>query len=143
MAKEKKNTIDRNDSFNMPKFIISVASNILGIHPQTLRQYEKRGFVAPFRLGTLRLYSEHDIQVLNHIKELADDGIPTTGIDRIIELEEKLIKAQKKIKLLERDNELLKQKMRKEIPPLPVKIEYKSYEFKFYNEKDVQKKEKK
>ncbi|MFP4461554.1 MAG: MerR family DNA-binding transcriptional regulator, partial [Thermotogota bacterium] len=34
----------------MPKFIISVASNILGIHPQTLRQYEKRGFVEPYRL---------------------------------------------------------------------------------------------
>ncbi|HOO32277.1 MAG TPA: MerR family transcriptional regulator [Thermotogota bacterium] len=141
MAIEKKKTIDRDDPFNMPKFIISVASSMLGIHPQTLRQYEKRGFVEPFRLGNLRLYSEHDIEVINHIKELADEGIPTTGIDRIIELETRLERAQKKIKLLERENELLKQKMRKEIPPLPVKIEYKSYEFKFYNEKDIDKKE--
>jgi len=126
--------IDRTDEFNMPKFIISVASNILGIHPQTLRQYEKRGFVEPYRLGNLRLYSEHDIEILNHIKELADDGIPTTGIDRIIELEEKLNAAKRQIKLLTRDNELLKQKMKKEIPPLPVKIEYKKYEFSFFAE---------
>jgi DNA-binding transcriptional MerR regulator len=114
---------------------------MLGIHPQTLRQYEKRGFVEPFRLGNLRLYSEHDIQVLNHIKELADEGIPTTGIDRIIELETRLERAHRKIKLLERENELLKQKMRKEIPPLPVKIEYKSYEFNFYNENGEKKKD--
>lgn len=126
--------IDRTDEFNMPKFIISVASNILGIHPQTLRQYEKRGFVEPYRLGNLRLYSEHDIEVLNHIKELADEGIPTTGIERIIELEEKLNAARKQIQLLNRENELLKQKMKKEIPPLPVKIEYKKYEFSFYKE---------
>ncbi len=126
--------IDRTDEFNMPKFIISVASNILGIHPQTLRQYEKRGFVEPYRLGNLRLYSEHDIEVLNHIKELADEGIPTTGIERIIELEEKLNVARKQIQLLNRENELLKQKMKKEIPPLPVKIEYKKYEFSFYKE---------
>ncbi|HRW35397.1 MAG TPA: MerR family transcriptional regulator [Thermotogota bacterium] len=126
--------IDRTDEFNMPKFIISVASNILGIHPQTLRQYEKRGFVEPYRLGNLRLYSEHDIEVLNHIKELADEGIPTTGIERIIELEEKLNTARKQLQLLNRENELLKQKMKKEIPPLPVKIEYKKVEFSFYKE---------
>ncbi len=131
MSKKK---IDRTDEFNMPKFIISVASNILGIHPQTLRQYEKRGFVEPYRLGNLRLYSEHDIEILNHIKELADEGIPTTGIDRIIELEEKLEVAVNQIKLLIRENELLKQRMRKEIPPLPVKIEYKKYEFSFFSE---------
>lgn len=131
MSKKK---IDASDEFNMPKFIISVASNILGIHPQTLRQYEKRGFVEPYRLGNLRLYSEHDIEILNHIKELADEGIPTTGIERIIELEEKLRAARRQIKLLTRDNELLKQKMKKEIPPLPVKIEYKKYEFSFFRE---------
>ena len=129
-----KKKINRADEFNMPKFIISVASKILGIHPQTLRQYEKRGFVEPYRLGNLRLYSEHDIEILNHIKELADEGIPTTGIERIIELEEKLNAARKQIKLLARDNELLKQKMKKEIPPLPVKIEYKKYEFSFFTE---------
>jgi MerR family transcriptional regulator/heat shock protein HspR len=132
--KMSKKKIDASDEFNMPKFIISVASNILGIHPQTLRQYEKRGFVEPYRLGNLRLYSEHDIEILNHIKELADEGIPTTGIERIIELEEKLRAARRQIKLLTRDNELLKQKMKKEIPPLPVKIEYKKYEFSFFRE---------
>jgi MerR family transcriptional regulator/heat shock protein HspR len=132
--KMSKKKIDPSDEFNMPKFIISVASNILGIHPQTLRQYEKRGFVEPYRLGNLRLYSEHDIEILNHIKELADEGIPTTGIERIIELEEKLRAARRQIKLLTRDNELLKQKMKKEIPPLPVKIEYKKYEFSFFRE---------
>jgi MerR family transcriptional regulator/heat shock protein HspR len=132
--KMSKKKIDPSDEFNMPKFIISVASNILGSHPQTLRQYEKRGFVEPYRLGNLRLYSEHDIEILNHIKELADEGIPTTGIERIIELEEKLRAARRQIKLLTRDNELLKQKMKKEIPPLPVKIEYKKYEFSFFRE---------
>jgi len=132
--KSKKNKIDIEDHENMPKFIISVAAKMLGMHPQTLRQYEKRGFVSPFRMGTLRLYSEKDIEILNRIKELANEGIPTSGVERILELEFTLSIYKRRIKELERENSLLKDRMRKEIPPLPVKIEVKNYNFKFYNE---------
>src|SRR6056297_2136728 len=137
--KQNKREINQKDEFNMPKFIISVASKILGIHPQTLRQYEKRGFVDPFRLGNLRLYSEHDIEELNHIKELADQGIPTTGIDRILELKDQLRKERHKNAFLQRENDLLRDRLRKETPPLPVKIEVKSYEFSFYDEEEEDK----
>ncbi len=131
---ESRKKIDIEDHENMPKFIISVAAKMLGMHPQTLRQYEKRGFVSPFRMGTLRLYSERDIELLNRVKELADEGIPTSGIDRILELEFTLSVYKKRIKELERENSLLRERMRKEIPPLPVKIEVKQYNFRFYDD---------
>jgi len=136
MEKIRKETFDSENEKEMPKFIISVASKMIGMHPQTLRQYEKRGFLNPFRLGNLRLYSENDIKVLFRIKELAENGIPTLGIEKIIELEKIVKKMEKTIEELERENFLLKERYRKEIPPLPVKIEYTSYKVEFIEDED-------
>src|SRR5205807_7320146 len=62
-----------------PLYIISVASRLLAMHPQTLRKYERAGFVAPSRTkGNLRLYSPEDIQRLRQIKYLVDDVGVTT-----------------------------------------------------------------
>jgi len=122
------------DEISMPKFIISVASKMLQLHPQTLRQYEKRGYVTPFRLGNLRLYSEKDIETINHIKELADEGIPTNGVDRILALERRIEELQRLLRAYEIEIVSLKNRIRKEVPPLPVKIEVKSFEFMFYGE---------
>jgi len=128
--------VEQNDEWNMPKFIISVAARMLDLHPQTLRQYEKRGFVEPYRLGNLRLYSENDLEVLNEIKELANEGIPTCGIERILKLRKQSKEQQARIQFLERENSLLRERLRKEVPPLPVKIEYKSFEFRFFKAND-------
>ena len=54
-------------------YIISVAAQILDMHPQTLRKYERAGFIEPPRLGTLRLYSDEDIARLRLIKHLVDE----------------------------------------------------------------------
>ncbi|MGB4200147.1 MAG: MerR family transcriptional regulator [Thermotogota bacterium] len=133
-SKEKASRHIPPDEDNMPKFIISVAAKMLQLHPQTLRQYEKRGYVTPFRLGNLRLYSERDIHTINRIKELADEGIPTNGIDRILALERRIEELERLLEAYEIEIVSLKNRIRKEVPPLPVKIEVKSFEFQFYGE---------
>ena len=63
-------------------YIISVAAQILDMHPQTLRKYERAGFIEPPRLGTLRLYSDEDIARLRLIKYLVDDlGLNLAGVE--------------------------------------------------------------
>ena len=63
-------------------YIISVAAQILDMHPQTLRKYERAGFIEPPRLGTLRLYSDEDIARLRLIKYLVDElGLNLAGVE--------------------------------------------------------------
>ncbi len=69
-------------------YVISVASQLSGMHPQTLRQYDKLGLVSPGRTsGRGRRYSLRDIASLRNIQRLVGDGINLAGIKRIIELE--------------------------------------------------------
>ena len=69
-------------------YAISIAAQLCGIHPQTLRVYEREGLIAPSRTaGGTRLYSSHDVQKLREIAALADTGINLAGIKRIIELQ--------------------------------------------------------
>ncbi|MCU0260903.1 MAG: MerR family transcriptional regulator [Ilumatobacteraceae bacterium] len=69
-------------------YVISVAAELAGMHPQTLRIYERRGLVAPARTqGGNRRYSDADIDVLRRISELADAGMNLEGIKRVMELE--------------------------------------------------------
>lgn len=124
------------EEVNMPKFIISVAAKLLNLHPQTLRQYEKRGYVTPFRLGNLRLYSEENIEAIHHIKELAEEGIPTPGVDRILQLERRIEELQIILRAYEIEIVSLRERIHREVPPLPVKIEIKSYQFQFYEESE-------
>ena len=64
-------------------YVISVAAELAGMHPQTLRIYERRGLVSPARTqGGNRRYSDADIEVLRRIAELADDGMNLEGIRR-------------------------------------------------------------
>jgi MerR family transcriptional regulator/heat shock protein HspR len=73
-------------------YIISVAAQILEMHPQTLRKYERAGFVEPPRMGTLRLYSEEDIARLRLIKYLVDElGLNLSGVELALELTNKLL----------------------------------------------------
>jgi MerR family transcriptional regulator/heat shock protein HspR len=69
-------------------YVISIASQLSGMHPQTLRQYDRMGLVSPGRAsGRGRRYSLRDIASLRNIQRLVGDGINLAGIKRIIELE--------------------------------------------------------
>lgn len=72
-------------------YIISVAAELAGVHPQTLRVYERKGLVRPSRTqGNTRRYSRHDIEVLRRIQELTNEGINLAGVLRIMELEREI-----------------------------------------------------
>ena len=71
-----------------PVYVISVAAELSGMHPQTLRQYDRLGLVSPGRSsGRSRRYSLRDIVLLRTIGKLTNDGINLAGIARIMELE--------------------------------------------------------
>ncbi|MDP9068745.1 MAG: MerR family transcriptional regulator [Actinomycetota bacterium] len=79
---------DRNDQ---AMYVISIAAELAGVHPQTLRVYERKGLVQPHRTeGNTRRYSERDIARLRRIQELTQEGINLAGVMRIIELERRL-----------------------------------------------------
>ena len=85
-------------------FMISVAAELAEMHPQTLRMYEARGLVEPKRSpkGT-RLYSQQDVERLRRIQEMTNElGLNLAGVERVLELEEKLARAQAKVDALER-----------------------------------------
>ena len=76
-------------------YVISVAAELAGVHPQTLRIYERKGLVSPKRTaGNTRRYSERDIELLRKIQELTNEGINLAGVVRILELEEEVAHLQ-------------------------------------------------
>jgi len=69
-------------------YVISVAAEITGMHPQTLRIYERKGLVQPARTGGgSRRYSEADIGMLRRIQELTNEGLNLAGVKRVLDLE--------------------------------------------------------
>ena len=69
-------------------YIISVAAELAGVHPQTLRIYERKGLIEPARtVGRSRRYSDRDIALLRRIQELTNQGVGLAGVRRILELE--------------------------------------------------------
>ena len=108
---------------NFPIYIISEAAKILNMHPQTLRAYEKKGFVKPKRIGNQRYYSKKDIEKLKFIKKLSDLGIGKVGIDIIIDMQNRIQNLEEKIFDLKRKNALLKGELisfRRNLPVLKV-----------------------
>lgn len=98
----------KDDDKNRPLFMISVAAELTGVHPQTLRSYEAKGLVTPQRTaGNTRMYSRADIERLQLIGDLTDEGINLAGVIRILDLEERLEEKDKKIEELERENRQL------------------------------------
>src|SRR6201988_3432954 len=70
-------------------YVISVAAELAGVHPQTLRIYERKGLLDPARTGGgSRRYSEADIARLQRIQELTTEGLNLAGVKRVLELEE-------------------------------------------------------
>ncbi len=75
-----------------PLYIISIVSEILGLHPQTLRQYERLGLIIPSRTdGNTRLYSEEDVERLKYITVLTKEmGVNLAGVEVIMEMREQI-----------------------------------------------------
>lgn len=90
-------------------YIISVAAQILDMHPQTLRKYERAGFIEPPRLGTLRLYSDEDIARLRLIKYLVDDlGLNLAGVELALRHINRLVALRRRLQN-EKDPERLRE----------------------------------
>ena len=89
-------------SYDEPVYLISVVANILDIHPQTLRQYEKEGLIEPSRTqGRMRLYSQRDIDKIKFVLQLTRKmGINLAGVDVILKLKEQIDAMNSEIKEL-------------------------------------------
>jgi MerR family transcriptional regulator, heat shock protein HspR len=88
-----------------PRYMISVAAELVGMHPQTLRVYEEKGLVRPKRTaGNTRLYSEADLERLRLIQRLTTElGLNLAGVEAVLELEEQLGRMQARMERLERE----------------------------------------
>jgi MerR family transcriptional regulator, heat shock protein HspR len=83
-------------------YIISVAAELAGVHPQTLRIYEQKGLVRPHRTrGNTRRYSEADIDRLRRVQVLTQGGVNLAGVKRILAMEEELQRMRRRIAQLE------------------------------------------
>src|SRR6478735_5730140 len=81
-----------------PVYVISVAAELSGLHPQTLRQYDRLGLVSPGRsTGRGRRYSAREIELLREVARLSADGVSLVGIKRILELEAHIDALQRQV----------------------------------------------
>jgi MerR family transcriptional regulator/heat shock protein HspR len=88
-----------------PRYMISVAAELVGMHPQTLRIYENKGLVRPKRTpGNTRLYSERDVERLRLIQQLTTElGLNLAGVEQVLHMQDELARAHKRLEKLERD----------------------------------------
>src|ERR687886_2169057 len=88
-------------------YMISVAAELAGMHPQTLRIYETRGLITPKRSsGNTRLYSQEDVDRLRRIQELTTEmGMNLAGVERVFELEEEIERMRRRMRQLEKQSE--------------------------------------
>ena len=91
--------------YERPRYMISVAAELVGMHPQTLRMYEQKGLVQPQRTaGNTRLYSEADLERLRLIQRLTTElGLNLAGVEAVLGLEEQLQRMQARMERLERE----------------------------------------
>jgi MerR family transcriptional regulator/heat shock protein HspR len=88
-----------------PRYMISVAADLVGMHPQTLRMYEQKGLVRPQRTpGNTRLYSDADLERLRLIQRLTTElGLNLAGVEHVLRLEDELRRMQARMDRLERE----------------------------------------
>jgi MerR family transcriptional regulator, heat shock protein HspR len=108
-----------NLSDDTPVYVISVAAQLSGLHPQTLRQYDRLGLVSPGRTaGRGRLYSTRDIVLLREVQRLSqEDGINLAGIKRILELETEAMRLRDEMARLRGELTMMRALIRYELPP--------------------------
>ncbi|MCI9129636.1 MAG: helix-turn-helix transcriptional regulator [Eggerthellaceae bacterium] len=106
---------------NRPLYMISVAAELAGVHPQTLRTYEQKGLVTPQRTsGGTRMYSQADIERLELINELTAEGINLAGVMRILDLQTQLDQRTQEVDKLRRRYRKLAGRVAELDPATPV-----------------------
>ena len=124
MARKSDENRKSRESRNKPLYMISVAAELTGMHPQTLRVYEQKGLVNPGRSrGNTRLYSRAAIDRLNLVAKLTDEGINLAGVVRILDMRERAVEKDDEIdelraRVRELEDELHEYKMRERITSL-------------------------
>jgi MerR family transcriptional regulator/heat shock protein HspR len=98
-------------------YMISVAAELAGMHPQTLRIYESRGLITPKRSPkNTRLYSQEDVERLRRIQELTTElGMNLAGVEKVFELEEELRRMRRRMRGLERQAARIQQELEEEL----------------------------
>src|SRR4051812_1147795 len=98
-------------------YMISVAAELAGMHPQTLRIYESRGLITPRRSsGNTRLYSQEDVERLRRIQELTTElGMNLAGVERVFQLEQEMARMQERMIRVQREAERMEREMREEV----------------------------
>jgi MerR family transcriptional regulator, heat shock protein HspR len=88
-----------------PRYMISVAAELVGMHPQTLRIYESKGLLRPKRTpGGTRLYSDADVERLQLIQQLTTElGLNLAGVERVLHLEDQLQRMHRRLQRIERE----------------------------------------
>jgi MerR family transcriptional regulator/heat shock protein HspR len=98
-------------------YMISVAAELAGMHPQTLRIYESRGLIQPQRSPkNTRLYSQEDVDRLRRIQELTSElGMNLAGVEKVFELEQEIDRMRRRMRSMEKQAERLEQAMADEL----------------------------
>ena len=88
-----------------PRYMISVAADLVGMHPQTLRIYEQKGLVRPQQTaGNTRLYSDLDVERLRLIQRLTSDwGLNLAGVERVLQMEDELLRMRRRLERMEQE----------------------------------------
>ncbi len=93
-----------NERFHRAVYVISVAAELAGVHPQTLRIYERKGLVDPARTGGgSRRYSDADIALLQRISDLTDEGLNLAGVKRVLQLEARIAQLEAALQQVQTD----------------------------------------
>ncbi|TML93754.1 MAG: MerR family transcriptional regulator [Actinobacteria bacterium] len=108
---------------NRAVYVISVAAELAGVHPQTLRIYERKGLLDPARtIGGSRRYSERDIERLRRINDLTAAGLNLAGVKQVMELEDELARLRSELESTQAEARLLIEKVhrhyRRDLVPL-------------------------
>jgi MerR family transcriptional regulator/heat shock protein HspR len=109
-----------------PRYMISVAADLVGMHPQTLRIYETKGLLRPKRTaGNTRLYSEEDLERLRLIQRLTNElGLNLAGVEQVLRLEDELRRLHRRLDRMEKEmreaiNQVHRQYRRELVPWKP------------------------
>jgi MerR family transcriptional regulator, heat shock protein HspR len=107
-------------------YMISVAAELAGMHPQTLRIYEARGLITPKRSPKqTRLYSQEDVERLRRIQELTSElGMNLAGVERVFELEDEVERMRRRIRNLERHAQRVQNELQKELERVRRSLKY-------------------
>jgi MerR family transcriptional regulator/heat shock protein HspR len=93
------------EEHDRPRYMISVAAELVGMHPQTLRMYEQKGLVRPQRTaGNTRLYSDSDVERLRLIQQLTSEvGLNLVGVARVLRMEDELKRMHRRLERMEQE----------------------------------------